>query len=487
MIRHHFGTSLVSAVLLAVVANSGREATAITAEQLDRHDLVDAVFARWDKPDTPGCALGVIQDGELIYQQGYGMANLDWDIPITPETVFYVGSVSKQFAAAAVALLAQDGTLSLDDDIRKYFPEMPTYEKQVTIRHLIHHTGGIRDIYTLMSLAGLRIEDVFPDDDAVTLIAGQQETNFTPGDEYLYSNSDYFLLAELFERAADTTLREYGEERIFGPLGMTDTHFHDQSDHVLKRRAMSYGVNPLAAAEERFVITYLGNFNKVGAGGLYTTIRDLLLWDRNFYSGKVGGQNLLDQIHTRGVLSNGQELDYAFGLILGDYRGLRTVGHDGSMMGFRATYLQFPEQRFSVAIACNLGNISPGVLARQVADLYLADSFTAPRGRRREGGRSQAAGRRQETMEIDTAALEAYTGVYDSEELGVSYELFLDGDALTVTMPNRAPFTLQPVRVDVFRGPWAFMFERDAADAVTAFRVNAGRVTNIRFVRRARD
>ncbi len=484
MIRDRFAFAAIAIMLLGFGATSGGGASAVSTQQVDRHTQVDAVFARWDRSDSPGCAVGVIEEGELTYELGYGMANLDWDIPITPETVFYVGSVSKQFTAAAVALLAQEGTISLDDDIRMYFPEMPEYKRPITVRHLIHHTGGVRDIYTLMSLAGLRIADVYPDDEAVALIASQQETNFVPGDEYLYSNSDYFLLAQLFKRAADTTLRDYAEEQIFGPLGMTDTHFHDRPDHVLKRRALSYGMNPRAAATEQFVITYLGNFDKVGAGGLYTTVRDLLLWDRNFYTGDVGGQQVLDQIHTRGILNDAAELDYAFGLIIGDYRGLKTVGHGGSMMGFRAEYLQFPEQRFSVAITCNLGNINPGGLARQVADIYLADAFPERAEPASEDGRRTGQRQRQEVVEIDAGALEAYTGIYDSAELGVTYELYLDGGALTVRIPNAVGFRLRPTGEDIFRGRWTFMFERDTADEVTAFRVNAGRVTNIRFVRR---
>ena len=180
---------------------------------------IDAIFSAWDEPGSPGCALGVVKDGELIYERGYGLANLDWDIPIATDTVFYVGSVSKQFTAAAIALLAGEGAIDLDDDIREYFPEMPGYERPITVRNLVHHTSGLRDIYTLMALAGIRIEDVFTDEQAIALIAAQRETNFTPGDEYLYSNSGYFLLAQLVGRVSGKTLREFAEERIFAPLG----------------------------------------------------------------------------------------------------------------------------------------------------------------------------------------------------------------------------------------------------------------------------
>ena len=462
-------TLLVLALLVAVPQAVGE--SAVTGR-------VDAVFSEWDRVGSPGCALGVIRDGELIYEAGYGFANLDWDIPIDTETVLYVGSVSKQFTAAAVALLVQEGRLSLDDDIRDYFPEMPGYERPITVRHLVHHTSGLRDIYTLMSLGGLRLEDVFSDAAAIDLIAAQRATNFAPGDEYLYSNSGYFLLAQLVGRVTGTSLREYAEEKIFKPLGMNDTHFHDNPNHVLKRRAMSYG----RAGEDEFGISYLGNFDKVGAGGLYTTVRDLLLWDRNFYTSDVGGQELLDMIHTPGILSDGEVLSYAFGLQIGDYRGLATVSHGGSMMGFKAAFLQFPEQRFSVVSTCNLGNIEPMGLNRQVAEIYLGDQMAEPEGTGGRGGRGgRGAGR--DAIMLSNDELAAYAGTYYSAELDVTYKLTVDERGLVLQMSNAADARLVPIGDDAFRGRWVLRFGRGADGSVESFTVNAGRVTNIRFER----
>ncbi len=440
---------------------------------------VDAVFSEWDRAGSPGCALGVIRDGELIYEVGYGLANLDWDIPIDTDTVFYVGSVSKQFTAAAVALLVQEGRVALDDDIRDYFPEMPQYERPITVRHLVHHTSGVRDIYTLMALGGLRLEDVFPDDEAIDLIAAQRETNFAPGDEFLYSNSGYFLLAQLVGRVTGTSLREYAEEKIFKPLGMNDTHFHDTTDHVLERRAMSYGRD----GDGKFRISYLGNFDKVGAGGLYSTVKDLLAWDRNFYTGDVGGRAFLDMIHTQGILSDGEVLSYALGLQIGEYRGLATVSHGGSMMGFKAAFLQFPEQQFSVVSTCNLGNIQPMGLNQQVAEIYLGEQMAAPEAAGSGGGRGgRGAGRESITLSNDELA--AYAGPYYSAELDVSYELRIDERGLVLQMRNAAAARLVPIGDDAFRGRWELHFSRDADGTVESFTVNAGRVTNIRFVRR---
>lgn len=440
---------------------------------------VDALFAEWDRSDSPGCALGVVENGELTYERGYGSANLDWQIPNATDTVFYVGSVSKQFTAAAIALLAQDGLISLDDDIRDYFPEMPAYDRRITIRHLVHHTSGVRDIYTLMALAGIRLEDVFSDQEAIALIAAQQETNFPPGDEHLYSNSGYFLLAQLVERVSGKTLREYAEEQIFAPLGMNDTHFHDAPSHIIKRRATSYQ----SSGDAGFRVSYLGNFDKVGAGGLYSTVKDLLLWDRNFYTGDVGGQQFLDLIHTPGVLTDGEQLVYAFGLSVDEYRGLRTVSHSGSMMGFKAAFLQFPGQRFSVLATCNLGNIEPMGLARRVADIYLADDLgPAPEG---SGPSRLGGGRPAAVTSFTPAELAAYAGTYYSGELEVTYELSIEGDDLWLSLRNTPPRRLRKRQDGSIRaGGWELDFERPANGAAVGFKINAGRVTNIRFERR---
>ncbi|MGD8330091.1 MAG: serine hydrolase domain-containing protein [Acidobacteriota bacterium] len=463
----------LSAVLTAALC------AALAAGQSAPRPDVDAIFAPWDRADSPGCALGVVRDGELIYERGYGIANLDWHIPIATDTVFYVGSVSKQFTAAAVALLVLDGRVALDDDIREYFPEIPAYERPITVAQLLHHTSGIRDIYTLMALAGIRLEDVFSDEEAIALIAAQRETNFPPGDEYLYSNSGYFLLAQLVARVTGKPLRAFAAERIFTPLGMSDTHFHDIPSHVVERRATSYQRD----ADEGFTVSYLGNFDKVGAGGLYSTVRDLLLWDRNFYTGDVGGQAFLDLIQTPGTLYGGEPITYAFGLTIDHYRGLATVSHSGSMMGFKAAFLQFPEQRFSVLATCNLGEIEPMGLAQRVADIYLDDELERepPADARRDTG---APRRAVAETPFDAAELAAYAGDFYSAELDVTYHLHAEGDELWLSLRNTPPRRFRKVDGDFRAGGWTFRFERAGDGAVEGFTVDAGRVTNIRFERR---
>ena len=333
---------------------------------------IDAVFAEFDEPGSVGCALGVAHNGKLVYKKGYGYANLDWGIPITPETVFYVGSVSKQFTAAAIALLARDGALGLDDDVREYVPEMPEREPPVTVRHLVHHTSGVPGLYKVMRENGLSTWDRFTKKDAVELLS-RQEADFPPGDRYAYSNGGYFLLSMIVERASGRTLRGYTRDAIFDPLGMRDTHFHDDPVHVVKRRAMSY----MPAEGGGYVQSYQANFALPGAGGLYTTVDDLLQWERNFLEHRLGS-DVLDLMYMKGTLNNGEVLDYAFGIREGEHRGLRTWGHSGSFMGFKADYLRFPDQKLSTWTLCNMGEIAPRELGLRVAERYLARVLSEP-------------------------------------------------------------------------------------------------------------
>ena len=446
---------------------------------------IDRLFARWDSAGSPGCAVGVLRDGRFVYERGYGMANLDYDVPITPRTVFYVGSVTKQFTAALAAMLALDGKLRLDADIRTYLPEMPDYAKSygvpVTVADLIHHTSGIRDIYGLMELAGMRLEDVTPDETALALIARQKELNFKPGTEYLYSNSGYWLLGKILERVSGKPLRVLADERIFAPLGMTNTHFHDDPGHVMKNRAMSYEPDGRGG----FRISYLQNFDKIGAGGLYSTVEDLAKWDANFYSHLVGGDALQALIHTRGVLANGDTLTYAFGNEVSTYRGLRTDEHSGSMMGYKAHLLRFPDQHLSVIETCNLGSIDPGPIARQVAEIYLGDRMTpAPAA---AAAASPAARRTAPpTVALGAAQMNRLAGSYTSDELGATYRVFVRDGRLMIRRPIERDTVLiaeSPHSFRVAGAGIALHFDSTTATPPESFTIQAGRVTDIRFSR----
>ncbi len=333
----------------------------------DLNAKVDALFAPWDDPHSPGCALGVIRDGRVVYERGYGMADLEHAVPITPHTAFDIASMSKQFTGMAILLLAEQKKLSLDDDVRRYVPEVPDYGVTITLRHLLHHTSGLREHFLLRQLVGWRWGDLVTRADELSRVAGQKELNFRPGDEHSYSSVGYFLLGEVVRRASGVSLREFADKEIFGPLGMTDTQVHDDESLLVRGRACAYGrqkdgswANNVTRSED------------VGASNIYTSIEDLARWDRNFYDAKVGGPAVIAQMLEPGTLNDGRKLAYAAGLRIGTYKGLKLVWHAGSSSS-RSEYLRFPDQRFSVICFANTGSIDPSELARKVADLYLAD------------------------------------------------------------------------------------------------------------------
>ncbi len=341
----------------------------LSAAADDKTDKVDKLFERWDSTVSPGVSMGVIYNGEFIYKRGYGMANLEHDVPNTPETVFRIGSTSKQFTAACIAILSLQGKLSLDDDIRKYLPELPVYEKPITVRHLVHHTSGIRDYLGLARLSGKSGHDFYTPEETVGMIARQKGLNFVPGDEYLYSNSGYFLLGVIVSRVSGKSLDEFALEYIFKPLGMKNTHYHDDYTRIVKKRADGH-----RRTKDGFKILNT-TLNHVGDGGVFTTVEDLYLWDQAFYNHKLG-KELMDLLHQTGVLNDGKKLEYAFGLNVGQYKGLKLVAHGGAFVGFRADIIRFPEEKFTVICLANLASINPSRLCRQVADIYLADKFT---------------------------------------------------------------------------------------------------------------
>lgn len=328
---------------------------------------VDRIFAAYDGTGSPGCALGVIRDGNFIYRKGYGTASLELAVPLSPQSVFYMGSVSKQFTAASVVLAAEQGFLSLDDDVRKYIPELPNYGHVITLRQMLHHTSGFRDFLTLLYISGRHEADLHSKDEMIDVIVRQKGLNNDPGDEFIYSNTNYFLLGEVVKRATKKSLAEFALENIFQPLGMVHTRFYDDHTLVLPGRVPAYD----PGSNGNFLVDWSTTFDTVGAGGLMSSTDDLLLWDRNFYENRLGKGTLVKEMQTRGVLNNGKQIGYALGLELGTYRGLPIVEHGGALFGYRSEVLRFPEQRFTVVCLCNLSSSSPDTLSRKVADVYL--------------------------------------------------------------------------------------------------------------------
>ncbi len=339
------------------------------------HAEVEKLFEPYNSAVSPGCAVAVIKDGQVVYKYACGMADLDHDVPIRSDSVFHVASVSKQFTAAAIILLNQEGKLSFDDEVRQYIPEVPDFGTPITIRHLVHHTSGLRDQWNLMDLAGWRYSlDLITDQDVLDLIAAQKDLNFKPGEKYVYCNTGYTLLAQIVKRISGMSFRQFTTERIFEPLGMNSTHFRDDHAEVVKNIAYGY---MRGKGKDEFRLS-IPRFDTVGATSLLTTVEDLALWDRNFYEPKVGGPELIQQMLEKGKLNNGQELDYSFGLVHGSYRGLKTICHNGSDAGYTAHFLCFAQQRFSVACLCNLADMNPAQFCRKIADICLLGKWIEP-------------------------------------------------------------------------------------------------------------
>ena len=443
---------------------------------------IDQLFSEWNKPNSPGAAVAVTKDSKLIYKQEYGMANLEYDIPITPSTIFDIASVSKQFAAFAIATLAHDGKLSLDDDIRVHLPDVPDFGPTITLRHLLHHTSGLRDWVQSLVIAGVAMEDVISFKHILKMARHQKALNFEPGEAYLYSNTGYNLLAEIVERVTGDSFRQWTDAHIFKPLAMTSSHFHDDHQMILKNRAYSY-----QAIENGGFKHAINNTTALGSSSLYSTVEDLAKWILNFENTRIGEQAVIDQMHQRGVLNNGEQISYALGLSIGEYRGLQTVGHSGSWRGFRSHLMRFPDQKFGVVILCNLDTFNPLRLAEKVADLYLADVL-APVEEASEPEKAAPA-EDTKTERLTPEQLTEFEGNYYTKELDTTYSIRVRGNQLVAQHIRHDDILLTYADGHFLGNTWFFPeihFTRDDTERVTGFKLTGGRVKNLHFEKKTR-
>ena len=445
---------------------------------------VDAVFADYSAADGPGCSVGVIQDGRLIGSEGYGMANLDHGIPNGPSTVFRMASVSKQVTAGAIALLALRGDLDLDAPVRRYLPDFPDYPDPPTVRHLVHHTSGVRDYVGLMRLAGNRDEDFYTNTEVLAAINRQRGLNFQPGAEYLYSNAGYFLLGRIVAGVSGQSLREFAETHLFAPLGMTDTHFHDDHNEIVARRAIGY-----SPAEGGFRIN-VTTLDMVGDGGLFTSVEDWVAWDRNLETGAVGGgADWVALMHRRGVLNSGDTIPYAFGISHGEHRGLATVGHGGSWVGYRTAMTRYPETGYSFVALCNRSRINPTRLIAAMAEVYLEDRMAPvedPGDPEEETPAPAPADEPEEAAPSEAiTGRDRYAGSFYSPELDATYHIRVAGaEGLILRAGRWDPVTLLEADDEVLRARGLTLrFADFAGGRFRSFMLGAGRVRNLRFTR----
>ena len=398
---------------------------------------INRVFATWSATNSPGCAVGVARNGATLFQNGYGMSNLEHDIPITPASIFHVASVSKQFTAMAIMLLAADGKLSLGDDIRKHLPEIPDYGHVITIRHLLTHTSGLRDQWDLLIMARGRFEENrITEADVLDIVSRQKALNFVPGSEYLYSNTGFTLLGTIVRRVSGKSLRVFADERIFRPLGMQDTHFHDDYTMIVKGRAAGY-----ARTASGWRVS-LPNYDTYGATSLFTTVGDLLKWEANFNRPVVGTEPMLREMMTSATLTNGDSTAYGLGITTEIYRGTRLIGHSGGDAGYRSYTGQIPEHGLALAVLCNASTANPGALARGVIDVLAGDKLAAPAPQVRA------------TVSLTAEQLAPFAGVYANPATGAPQVVTLRKDTLTLGRGNGpALVPMGPTRFRVMGQP----------------------------------
>ena len=405
---------------------------------------LDALFDAGSGLESPGFSVAVIKEGDLVYQAGFGSAQLEYAIPITPQTTFHVASVSKQFTTFAVLLLEEDGLLSFDDEVQKHLPWVPHFDHPITLRQLANHTSGVRDQWELLVLAGWRFDDVITMDDIRTMMKHQRELNFPPETEMLYSNMGYSLLAEVVSAVSGMTFEEFTEKRIFQPLEMNSTQFHGDHEEIRPGRAYSYDRDDEGGLRKS-VLSYAN----VGATSLFTTAPDLALWLDNMRTRRLGGETLWQHMLEIPALDSAETSEddgtgYAGGLAIGTYRGLQTIGHGGSDAGFRSQVLWFPEVNTGIVVLANSAQGDPGGKVAKVADIVLEGSLPE------ELPDSESAGQPAQGGPVSPAVLQRYEGNFGLDVAGV-VGFFSEGGSLYASLGGIGTYALEPVSETEFR------------------------------------
>ncbi|MGB0424441.1 MAG: serine hydrolase domain-containing protein, partial [Flavobacteriales bacterium] len=410
--------------------------------QFEESEAIDAIFEEWNKTDAPGCGLGIIKDGKMIYGRGYGMANLEYDIPNSNNSVFRIGSTSKQFTAACIVLLAEKGKLNLDDKLNTFFPEFPEYAKKISVRHLLNHTSGVRDYLTISYLKGYTDDEYYTDEDLMKWLVNQDDLNFEPGEEFLYSNSGYWLLGQIVEKVSGKNMADYAKGELFTPLGMNNTHFHNNHNEIVKNRASGY--TPTGENSYQISMTTL---DMIGDGGIFTSVNDIKKWEDSFYDTSVLSKNFWGMMTQQGVLNNGEVIEYASGLDISEYKGLKTISHGGAFVGFRAEILRFPEHKMSIAIFANRADANPTRMAYGVADILLEKHFDNSL----ESNPSIDENKKVKYIKLSSKKLEKFTGQFWNNADSYSRKIYVRNDTLRYFRNETNESALLPISKNEFR------------------------------------
>lgn len=470
---------VLPAIFLLLTARIG-----LSQSVLDVDKKMDSLFSHYNT-HTPGVSIVVVKDGKTIFKKSYGSANLEYGIANTPETVFQIASVSKQFTAFAIYLLAKEGKLSLEDDIRKYIPELPTYEKPIRIRHLLAHTSGIRDLAAILTLAGWHIEDVITTEQILKVTARQKELNFETGTAFGYSNTGYTLLAQIIERVTKQSFTDYTSKNIFEPLQMTNTRFYNDYHTIIKNRAHSYEKNDGQYIKKELLVADAGPSN------LHTTAEDLAKWANNFHYPIIGDAQLIAAFNQTSLLDNNKPVVWAAsradttyhakGQLHWQYRGIHAITHGGHTAGFRAWLARFPEKKLSIIALSNDEHYDILGTGLKIVEFYLKDQFKetiiasipppAPANT---------------STEKYTTHLKDYTGHYYSDELATGYIVKLQNDKLIMTHSRLSDIKLTRIDDNKFAGINSFKFELEFErnkKNIIGFKISNFGAKNVRFKR----
>lgn len=446
---------------------------------------IDSLFSTYNSK-TAGVAVGVVKDGKLIFKKGYGTANLEYDIAITPKTIFNVGSVSKQFTTFSIYLLEKQGKISLDDDVRKYIPELPIYEKTITIKHLCSHTSGLKDQWSLLTLAGWRMDDVITHEQVMKIITKHKELNFAPGSQFKYSNSGFSLLTEIVKRVSGKSFSAFAKENIFDPLGMENTLIYDDNEKIVKNRAYSYG------SEDGLYIKRNLNSSSIGPTNVYTTVEDLSKWTANFENPKVGDADFINHFNEKSTLDNGEPailsvrdgetIYHAKGQFTRNYKGLNLYNHTGSDAGFKSYLGRFPDNKLSIILLSNDENFASYNAGLDIAEFYLSDQF-----KKRAPIAEPEKKAEEKPKYVPTKMLKDFEGQFQNTDLSSLFTLKVIDGKLTMTHSRLSDVVLTEVEKDKFTGLMTFAvevtFERNKKGEMTGLNITNFGATKVKFIK----
>lgn len=477
------GLIALPAIILLLITRIG-----LSQSVHDVDNKMDSLFAHYNT-HTPGVSIVVVKNGKTIFKKSYGSANLEHGIANTPQTVFQIASVSKQFTAFAIYLLEKQGKLSFEDDIRKYIPELPTYGKPIRIRHLLAHTSGIRDLAATLTLAGWHIEDVMTTEQILKVITRQKELNFEPGIAFGYSNTGYTLLAQIVERITKQSFSDYTYKNIFEPLQMINTRFYNDYHTIIKNRAHSYEKSNGQYIKKELLVA------DAGPSSLHTTAEDLAKWANNFDHPVIGDAKLIAAFNEVSVLDNTKPVIWAAsatdttfhakGQVHWQYQGISIISHGGHTAGFRAWLARFPEHNLSIIALSNDEHYDILGTGLKIIEFYLGDHFTQTVSNNTPPAIATATIK----PEIYTSNLRDFVGYYYSDELATGYTVKLQNDKLVITHSRLSDIELTRIGDSKFSGTNSFKFEmkfvRNKKD-IAGFKISNFGAKNVKFSRVAK-